>query len=104
MLVVGPAVGCSRSRSLSVVLTTSTLLLAESKASKSCSIGRYRHEARRTARADPRLVPSVSFAPSMITRPGDAVGLETLCEARTRVGQSAGRLGYTRAPAAGDET
>jgi hypothetical protein len=36
----------------------------------------------------PALIPpltSVSFSPSISTRPGDAVGLDTLCEARTRV-------------------
>src|SRR5271170_3114320 len=63
---------------------TSTLLLAESKASTRARLG---VSAMRPGELPALIVPltSVSSYPLMSTRPGAADGLDTLCEARTRV-------------------
>jgi hypothetical protein len=84
MLVVGPASGMLPAREPLAALTTSTLLVTESKASR---IVRSGVSVMRPGEL-PALIPpltSVSFCPSMSTSPGAAVGLDTLCEARTRV-------------------
>jgi hypothetical protein len=66
-----------------VVLTTSTLLVAESNASKVARSGDVSNKVGEL----PALIaplPTVSLNPLTMTRLGGAVGVEALCEARTR--------------------
>jgi hypothetical protein len=66
-----------------VVLTTCTLLVAESNASKTARSGDVSIKVGEL----PALIaplPTVSLNPLTIMRPGAAEGLEALCEARTR--------------------
>src|ERR1700675_3908689 len=66
-----------------VVLTTSTLLVAESNASKVARSGDVSIKVGELPALIPPL-PMVSLNPLTMMRPGDAEGLEALCEARTR--------------------
>src|ERR1700733_14484314 len=66
-----------------VVLTTSTLLVAESNASKVARSGGVSIKVGESPALIPPL-PTVSLKPLTMMRPGDAVGVEALCEARTR--------------------
>src|ERR1017187_1852491 len=66
-----------------VVLTTSTLLVKDSKANKVDRSGEIAiRPGELPALTSP--LPTVSIWPSMMIRPANAVGLEALCEARTR--------------------
>jgi hypothetical protein len=65
-------------------LTTSTLLLTESKASKTVRLGEMAMRPGEVPALTPPLT-SVSFSPLISTSPGADVALDTLCEARTRV-------------------
>jgi hypothetical protein len=66
-----------------VVLTTSTLLVAESNASKVARSGDVSIKVGELPALIPPL-PTVSLNPSTMMRPGDAKGVAALCEARTR--------------------
>src|SRR5580704_18204796 len=66
-----------------VVLTTSTLLVAESNASKVARSGEVSIKVGELPALIPPL-PTVSLKPLTMMRPGDAEGVEALCEARTR--------------------
>jgi hypothetical protein len=82
MLKVGPGSGMVPVRESFFALTTSTLLLAVSKANTVALSGDI---AMRPGEVPvPISDASVSVSPSITTRPGREVGLETLCEARTR--------------------
>src|SRR5580704_10372097 len=84
MLVVGPASWMAPVRLSRWALTTSTLLVTESKVSTRVLSGVI---AMRPGEV-PALIPPlcrVSISPLMMSSPAKAVGLETLCEARTRV-------------------
>ena len=67
------------------VLTISALLLAESKATKVVLSGEIAMRPGEPPALTGAALTSVSISPSMISRPGKAVGLAALCEARTRV-------------------
>src|ERR1700690_2956429 len=84
MLVVGPTSGMLPARDALAALTTSTLLVTESKASRVVRSGVSVMRPGELPAPIPPLT-SVSFVPLIITSPADAVGLDTLCEARTRV-------------------
>src|ERR1700722_4484209 len=65
------------------VLTTSSLLVAKSNASKVARSGDVSMKVGELPALIPPL-PTVSLKPLTMMRPGDAEGLEALCEARTR--------------------
>jgi hypothetical protein len=83
MLVVAPGSCMFPSWLCLTELITSTLLLEESKASTRVRSG---VSAMRPGALPALIVPLISWSscPLMSTRPGDAVVLDTLCEARTR--------------------
>jgi hypothetical protein len=83
MLVVGPASCMLPINDSLVVLTTSTLFVEESNDIKVERFG----EIAISPGATPALIsPFVrtSISPLMMSKPDNAVGLDTLCEARTR--------------------
>jgi hypothetical protein len=91
MLVVGPGSGMLPVAVSVLALMTATLLLTESKTSKVFLSGDISIRPGELPALIPPL-PIVSFAPSMIKRPGNAVGVDTLCEAATRVVNPLGGL------------
>src|ERR1700727_2966371 len=81
-----------------VVLTTSTLLVAESNASKVARSGDVSIRVGEVpALIAPR--PTVSLNPLTMMRPGAAEGVEALCEARTRSVNPVGGLVIFAPPA-----
>src|SRR5271169_4841885 len=85
MLVIGPGSCMLPAWVARTVLMTSTLLVAESKASRVERSGEIVIRPGELPAPISDALAKVSISPSMITRPGNAAGLETLCEARTRV-------------------
>src|SRR5580700_7578236 len=85
MLVVDPPSGIEPAITSLAVPMTSALLFTESKAITSVLFGDIASRpGELPAPISPPLT-SVSISPSTISRPGNAVGLATLCDARTRV-------------------
>jgi hypothetical protein len=85
MLVVGPSSGIVPATLWVRALTTSTLLLEESKTSRIDRSG----DNDMSPGEPPALISgartSVSYSPFISSKPGDAEAFSTLCEARTRV-------------------
>ena len=67
------------------MLTTSALSVSESKAIKVALLGDIAMRPGEGPALIGAVLTRLSMAPSTISRPGKAVGLEALCEARTRV-------------------
>ena len=82
MLVVGPGSCIPPERVSFVVVTTSTLLFEVSRTSRVARFGAI--AIRPGAFPAPNCPARVSVVPLTTIRPGFAVGLATLCEARTR--------------------
>jgi hypothetical protein len=68
-----------------LVLTTATRLVAASKTSKVARVGDNTISPGELPALIEDARAGVSFSPLMMTRPANAVGLDTPCDARTRV-------------------